>query len=256
MHPFHKNIIFIGVLLMIIMTSTTLLRNRVAEGVDYSYGSGFIIPKSNPDGEYLGGILNFPQPFVSGRTGKLTGAGTLCSKESCLTEKCKQEWEEKSMEAQSKIEAEKIPVLRPDHPGNSACLARPECIQNHRKSMEAKKSRALLFLNEEKCKAYYYKNILLKISIVLFGIILQGFMLKSISKGKLYLITVLYVVIMTVIYFMIAIGIEMGQGFKEDILSKIFEYWITYFNPLLTVYIILCYIYYKFFKRRTFHYYQ
>ena len=203
MQEVHKKFLFIQFLLLIIMTTILLLSSllKVMIPLHESYSVG-----------YLGGILDFPQPFVKGRKGFLRGPGTLCSKDSCITESCRIAWENDSYEDTNY----KSPSL------------------DYNRELD----------DERKCKNAYYTKFAIRLIIVILLLIMQIYLLYSISKGKLHLLTVSYSIILTSLYLAIAVAGAAGKG-PEGTLEHIWEKWAVYNNTLFSLYIIIYYIFFR-----------
>lgn len=197
MNKYNKSILFVNILVIVILIIFTLLKTFLKN----------IVPTKNPYGKHIGGILDFPQPFVRARVGRLTGAGTLCSKESCLTKECRQEWEK-----------DKNSFKVRDKGGEISSI------------------------DEGTCKMYYYTRMIIGVSILIPLITMHLYILYTISKGKLNLFITIYISIISILILLTTAIAEMGQP-RKTILSHIQRYWSLYINPLFLVYIIIYYIY-------------
>ena len=97
---------------------------------------------------------------------------------------------------------------------------------------------------ESNCKIKDYTKIAYILIILTLLLIMQIYLLYSISKGKLHLLTVFYSIILTLLYFMAVGAASAGQG-AQSILDHIYYYWAVYNNTLFSLYIIIYYVFFR-----------
>tara|TARA_B100000686_G_C16781126_1_gene971934 strand:- start:2090 stop:2689 length:600 start_codon:yes stop_codon:yes gene_type:complete len=199
MNKIHERIHFISILVLAII-STSYATMKVKE---------YIVPsKTGYSNGYLGEFSDFPQPFVKGRRGVYRGPGTLCSKDACLTEECRQEWDSISSTTPS--------------------------TSTYDTSLD----------DVMKCKEQYFRKLIYSVILYLILILIPIYLLYSLPKESEIntILTVLYVIPLSFIYMVAAIGGAMGQGIK-GFSGHIFSYW-TYYNTLFSIYIFIYHVFF------------